>query len=395
MRQVLDIERRARLVRRHALAAEHRVSDPVAAAASVVCLHATEPASVHLAVAARTDRVTVGDVDAALYDERSLVKQLAMRRTLFAFPRALLPAVWGSASARVAEIERKKIGKDVVTGGVTTDGDAWLAEARDEVLGLLAGSDALAAKDIRERVPMIDVKVSGSPSSERWGAPVNVAPRVLTWLGARAELVRGRNGGHWRTSRPQWTLMPGWLGEQSAPWAEAEGYAELVRRWLARFGPGTENDLAWWLGSTKTAVRRALADLEAVAVSLEGGGTGWLLPDDLAPEPEVAPSAALLPTLDPTTMGWKERRFYLDPDDTPYLFDTAGNAGTTAWWEGRIVGCWVQDGDGRVQVLLRRDPGVPARRALDAGAARLTDWLDGQVISTIYKSQLMKGAPLP
>ncbi len=395
MRQVPDIERRARLVRRHALAPEHRVSDPVAAAEAVVCLHATEPASVHVAVAARAEGVTVADVEAALYDERTLVKQLAMRRTLFAFPRDLLPAVWGSVAARVADIERKKIGKNVVAAGVAADGDAWLMAARDEVLALLAGSDAMAAKDIRARVPMLDIKVSGSPSSERWGAPVNVAPRVLTWLGARAELVRGRNGGHWRTSRPQWTLMPGWLGEPAAPWAEAEGYAELVRRWLGRFGPGTETDLAWWLGSTKTAVRRALADVGAVEVSLEGGGAGWLLPDDTAPEPDVAPSAALLPTLDPTTMGWKERGFYLDPDDTPYLFDTAGNAGTTAWWEGRIVGCWVQDDDGRVRVLHRRDPGTTARRALDVEAARLTAWLDGQVISTIYKSQLMKGVPLP
>lgn len=395
MRKVPDIERRARLVRRHALAAEHRVGDPVTAAESVVCLHATEPATVHLAVAARTEGVGVADVEAALYDERSLVKQLAMRRTLFAFPRDLLPAAWGSASARVAETERKRIGKDVVVAGVTTDGDAWLAEARDEVLALVSGREALAAKDIRALVPMLDRKVSGSPSSEKWGGPVNVAPRVLGWLGARAELVRGRNGGHWRTSRPLWTAMPDWLGEPAEPWSEAEGYAELVRRWLGRFGPGTETDLAWWLGSTKTAVRRALVDVEAVEVSLEDGRPAWLLPDDLEPEPEAAPTAALLPTLDPTTMGWKERGFYLHPDDTPYLFDTVGNAGTTAWWQGRIVGCWVQDEGGRVQVLLRGDPGAAGRRALDAEAARLTDWLDGQVISTIYKSQLMKGLPLP
>ncbi len=382
-------------MRRHALAADHRVTDPVAAAEAVVCLHATEPASVHLAVAARSEGVSAADVDAALYDERSLVKQLAMRRTLFAVPRDLLPAVWGSASARVAEIERRKIGKDVVAGGVTADGDVWLAEARAEVLALLAGSDALPARTIREQVPLLDVKVSSSPSSERWGAPFNVAPRVLTWLGARAEIVRGRNGGHWRTPRPQWTTMAGWLGSPPDAWTEQAGYAELVRRWLARFGPGTEADVAWWLGSTKAAVRRALVDLEAVAVSLDGGGTGWLLPDDVEPESAVAPTAALLPVLDPTTMGWKERDFYLDPADRPYHYDTAGNGGTTAWWEGRIVGCWVQDQDGRVEVVLRRDPGRVGRRALDAEADRLTAWLDGQVINSIYKSQLMKGLPLP
>ena len=76
---------------------------------------------------------------------------------------------------------------------------------------------------------------------------------------------------------------------------------------------------------------------------------GYLLPDDLDDVPEPEPWAALLPVLDPTTMGWKQREFYLAPDDVPYLFDTNGNGGTTAWWAGRIVGCWVQDDDGVVR----------------------------------------------
>ncbi len=395
MRHVPDIERRSRLVRRHALG-PHRVTDPVTAAEAVVCLHATEPASVYLSVAARTDGVGVEDVDRALYDDRSLVKQLAMRRTLFAFPRELLPAAWGSASARVAGQEKRRIAKDAVGSGLTTDGEAWLDVARAEVLALLEERGQLGAQQIRQGVPMLDAKVGTSPNpGAKWGGPVQVAPRVLTWLGARADLVRGTNGGHWRTSRPQWTLMRPWLGEEPLALAEAAGYAELVRRWLARFGPGTEADLVWWLGATKAAVRRALADVGAVEVVLDGDASGWLLPDDLEPEEPVDPAGLLLPVLDPTTMGWKERDFYLDPALTPYLFDSNGNGGTTAWWDGRVVGAWVQDDAGRVEVLLRDDPGPDARRALDAEAARLTDWLDGQVVSTVYKSRLMKGEPLP
>ncbi len=370
------------------------MTDPVAATEAVVCLHATEPATVYLSLAARTTGVDVAAVDRALYAERTLVKQLAMRRTLFAFPRDLLPAVWGSAGARVAETERRKLGKDVVAAGLAADGDAWLGTVRGGILDLLATHGELGAREIREQYPPVDEKVSTSASA-KWGGPVPVAPRVLTWLGARAEIVRGTNGGHWRTSRPRWTPMSAWLGEPPEPWAEGHGYAELVRRWLARFGPGTETDLAWWLGATRGAVRRALADVAAVEVSLDGGGTGWLLPDDLEPEPAVAPAAALLPVLDPTTMGWKQRSFYLDAEDAPYLFDTAGNGGTTAWWDGRIVGAWVQDEAGRVEVLLRRDPGRVARAALDAEADRLGDWLGGQVIASVYKSRQMTGARLP
>ncbi|UMG94653.1 winged helix DNA-binding domain-containing protein [Nocardioides sp. TF02-7] len=184
------------------------------------------------------------------------------------------------------------------------------------------------------------------------------------------------------------------MGEEPVPLPEPEGYAELVRRWLATFGPGTEADIVWWLGATKGAVRRALADVGAVSVTLDGGGTGWVLADDLDEEDPVEPWAALLPTLDPTVMGWKERGFYLDPADVPYLFDTNGNAGNTAWWDGRVVGCWVQDDDAAVRVLLRHDLGEEARAALDAQAERLTAWLDGVRIVNVYASPQMKGLEL-
>jgi hypothetical protein len=189
--------------------------------------------------------------------------------------------------------------------------------------------------------------------------------------------------------------MSGWLGERPEPLDPHEGYAELVRRWLRTFGPGTETDIVWWLGATKTAVRRALADVGAVEVSLDGGGTGWVLADDGEPTDPEAPWAALLPVLDPTTMGWKQRDFYLHPDHTPYLFDTNGNAGSTAWWDGRVIGCWVQDEEGVVRVVLREDPGAEARAALDVEAQRLTTFLDGVRVNTVYASQQMRSALLP
>ena len=56
----------------------------------MVCLHATDPATVYLSAWARVDDMTVSDLDDALYVDRSLVKHLAMRRTLFVFPRETL-----------------------------------------------------------------------------------------------------------------------------------------------------------------------------------------------------------------------------------------------------------------------------------------------------------------
>ncbi len=357
-------------------------------------LHSTEPPTPYLSLHARVAGLTRADVDRALYDDRSLVKQLAMRRTLFVFPRDLLPAVWGSASGRVARSEARRIVKDAEAGGLTADGETWLRAACDAVERRLAGGEELSARSLGEQVPALTGTMRVGAGT-KWAADVSVASRVLTQLGAEGRIVRGRNPSHWRVSQPQWTSMTAWLGESAEPLDEDEGYVELVRRWLLTFGPGTETDIVWWLGSTKGAVRAALATLGAVVVTLDCGATGWLLPDDVAPEPEVEPWAALLPVLDPTLMGWKQRDFYLDRDHVPYLFDTNGNGGSTAWWDGRVVGCWVQDPDAKVRVVLRDDAGADARAALEGEAERLTAWLDGEVVNSVYASLQMRQAKLP
>lgn len=394
MRLISDRERRARLAVRHGIHPRHRVADAEAATRAMTVLHATEPASVHLAVHARVDGVKADDVDAALYDDRTLVKQLAMRRTLFVFPRDLLPAAWGSASARVAAQQEALVARDVVKHGIADDGEAWLARARAAVLARLAGGAEVPAQQLREELPELAGRFVASPEKS-YGGEFSIAPRVLGLLGARGDIVRGHNGGHWRISRPAWTTMDAWLGERPAPLGSPEGYAELVRRWLGTFGPGTEDDVVWWLGATKGAVRRALAELSAVEVGLEDGSVGWVLPGDEEPAPDAEPWAALLPVLDPTTMGWRHRGFYLDPAHTPYLFDTNGNAGTTAWWDGRIVGCWVQDDDGVVETVLSEDVGADGRGALATEAERLTAWLGGVRVGSVYQSSQMRHARLP
>jgi hypothetical protein len=42
-------------------------------------------------------------------------------------------------------------------------------------------------------------------------------------------------------------------------------------------------------------------------VRLDGGQVGYVLPDDLEATAEPEPWVALLPVLDATTMGWKDR----------------------------------------------------------------------------------------
>ena len=386
VRTVTDAERRARLGVRHALAhpAPGARGDVLAATRAVVCLHASEAASVHLSAWARSGAGR-GDVEDALYRRRSIVKQLAMRRTLFALPVDLLPAVRASAAARVATQQGALLARSVVAGGLAADGTGWVERACAQVLERLRQAPASTAQ-LREQLPVLAQRLPRpeSPASP----PAPVASRVLTVLAASGRIVRGDNTGGWTTSKPVWTPVEDWVGQPAQPLSAAEGYAELVRRWLFAYGPGTEADLVWWLGATKTAVRAALADLGAAAVRLDDGSPAWLHPEDVEPVGPPRPWAALLPALDPTAMGWRGRAFHVDAATATALYDRAGNALATAWWDGRIVGGWAQRADGTVVARPLVDLPTAATNALESRAEQLTGWLDGQVLRSSLQRPL-------
>lgn len=255
---------------------------------------------------------------------------------------------------------------------------------------LLRSEGPKTTMQLRAALPALDARMSYA-EGKSYGAVIPIAPRVLTTLAASGVILRGANDGGWKTSRPRWTVVEGWLSQVPAALPEDEGYAELVSSWLRTFGPGTEADIVWWLGATKAAVRRALSDIAAVEVRVESGGAGFVLADDLDDIAPPEPWAALLPALDPTTMGWKQRDWYLGPH-AESIVDRNGNAGPTAWWDGRIVGGWGQQDDGRVVVVAAEPLPRAARKALDAKAVELTGWLDGDVVRTIYQSPLVRTA---
>jgi hypothetical protein len=389
VRKIDVAERRARLARRHRLASGHRAADVAEAARSMACLHGTDPATVYLSAWARADGMTTAELDRALYVERSLVKHLAMRRTLFVFPRESLGFVQAGASRRVADAERRRLIRDVEAAGLHRDGDRWLSKACERVLAVLSDGREATSSELRDEISLLEGSIAYG-EGKSWGGRFPVGPRVLTTLSAAGHIVRASNDGRWTVSRPRWASMKSWLGEEIEPQPEAQAAAALVRQWLRTFGPGTAADIKWWLGSTVAAVRRALSDLGAVEVDL-AGQTGYLLRDDEDTPDPVEPWAALLPPLDPTTMGWFERDWYLGPYKSQ-LFDGSGNAGPTVWWDGRIVGGWRQSDSGEVVLQMLEDVGAEGRRALEGEAARLTEWLGGTRVLARFPSPLSKAA---
>ena len=166
-----------------------------------------------------------------------------------------------------------------------------------------------------------------------------------------------------------------------------EARTELARRYLATHGPATETDLRWWTGWTAKQAAVALAALDARTVRLEGGAEGLVLPDDAAHAGKLTPHVALLPGLDPTPMGWKERDWFLGAH-AARLFDTNGNVGPTVWLDGRIVGGWASRPDGTIIHRLLEDVGKSGTRRVEREVASLTAWMAGVAVIPRFRTPL-------
>ncbi|MFF8773400.1 winged helix DNA-binding domain-containing protein [Kitasatospora sp. NPDC015120] len=376
-----DGQRRARLGRRLLLAPGRRAARVEEVADAVVGLHATDAATVYLSACARLREPSAAEVERALYDDVSLVKLLSMRRTLFAVTEEFAPYVSAAAARQIAAKERATLLKHL---GEFAEGwsEARLARTEREVLAALAVRGEATTAELGADVPALRETMLMS-AGKPYEAKQSVGSRLLRLLASDGHVRRCRPRGSWLSSSYPWAPV--------APWPEVpvrEAKAEVVRRWLAAYGPGTVEDVTWWTGWTLGEVRRALADLGVVEVALEGGAVGLVLPGDEGAVAEPEPWAALLPALDPAVMGWRGRGWYLRPEDVPALFDRAGNAGPTVWWCGRVVGGWAQRSDGEVVWRLFEDVGAGAVAAVAAQAERLAGWLGEVRVTPRFRTPL-------
>jgi hypothetical protein len=384
-RRISDGDRRGRIGVRHRLAAASRAADVRAVADSLVALHSTDPASVFLSAYARMDDATVEGIEKALYDDRSLVRILGMRRTLFVVPVELVPIVHAASTRAIAATQRRRYAALIEKGGIADDGGGWLDRVGDATMAALERRCEAFGAELSTDVPELRSQVTYGEGT-KWAGTTSMTTRVLTLLAADERIVRGRPRGSWLSSQYSWSPAPSWQPDDESPLDTSRAQVELARRWLAAFGPGALADLVWWTGWTKAAARAALTALDAVEVDL-ADGTGYVLPDDVEPQstpPE--PWVALLPALDPTAMGWTDRRFY--GGDDKVLYDRSGNIAPTVWADGRIVGCWVQRDDGEIAVRLLVDAGRGAATAIDDAAGRLGKWLGPARVKSRFRTPI-------
>ncbi len=371
-------------------------------------LHATDPATVFLSARARVPGLTVVGLEAALYEDRHLVRMLAMRRTMFVVPVALVPVLQAACTDAIAARLHTRLVTELTKTELGDGAAAWLDRVLDATRAVVEARGHATGTQISDEVPDLR-RTLRYGEGKSWGGEITITSQALTLLAAQGHLVRGRPKGTLISSQYEWAATDRWLDAVPEPWPTEEARIELVRRWLAAFGPGTLEDLQWWTGWNKGQTKAVVAALgaEVVEVELDDGALALLLAEQADPVPPPAPWVALLPALDATAMGWKGRDFYLGAPTSrsggplgpvsrsggplglrPRLFDRNGNIGPTAWCDGRVVGGWAQRTDGEVVVELLEDVGAEATAALAAEAEGVQAWLGGVVVKPRFPTPL-------
>lgn len=338
-------QRRRRLGHRHLLASEHATDEIESIVSSLVGLHSSDPATVFLSCLARMRNPSIEPIEKALYEDRRVVRHHAMRRTIWVMTRRTTRLAHAATTAKIAAVERKRTLASMELSSDISDGETWLDTAEAEVIELLAGA-SMTTREIGQELPHLAVPLEFG--SSKHSATLNAHTKVLQGAGFNGTLVRGKPAHLWNSAEYPWSTAEQWLGEPIVGLDKRESAAELVDHWLRRFGPATETDMVWWFGDTKTLIRNALADIDAVPVVLENGDEAWVAADDVADVEQPAPWVRLLPGLDPTSMGWKQRDFYIDPRHVHDMFDQFGNIGPAIWADGQVVGGWVQRDDASI-----------------------------------------------
>ncbi len=367
-------QRRARLIDRHRLAPHRRTDAVDEITDDLVGLHSSDPASVYLSAIARMGNPSIATVAAALHRERSVIRIHAMRRTLWVFTPTVARVAHAACAVDIARKERKQLIDSVVRAGIP-EPEQFVRRTTDHVFELLATHGSLSTRRLGQLAPELTVKVP--VGAGKWSGEQALHTRLLLVLGFEGAIVRGEPSGSWTSSEYEWSHLDRWLGSSVTGDDVAQARAGLVARYLDRFGPATSADIQWWTGLSGAAVKPALAAIGAEPCSIDiGPGAsagerwveGWLAAGD-HDTPDAEPSVVLLPGLDPTAMGWKEREWHFGPHGAfgGPLFDRNGNAGPTVWVDGRVVGAWAQRSD-RSIVWETIDDTVPRSRHTEIGA---------------------------
>ena len=292
----------------------------------------------YLSLMARRPTLTLGDLDEALINDRSLVRATAFRGSLFLVPsedyavyfRALYETLSTSGMSRLRSEGIDEAQLNMYADRLREDGFA-MPRTEAEISPILFPG--------KEKRPSLDVE--------------RTLLRKLCDVGV---LVRTTTKG-WKGNQFSYALAAHWLeGIDLVPDQVEQAKVEVVRRYLRAYGPARFEDVVWWTGLSSTDIRRVLETLgrEVVKFLVDGLGEGLVALRETAEQIRKGSAAGqgvvdrilFLPLWDAYPLGWRDRTRVVEPRFAPWVYDPAGNTTSVILEDGRVIGLWqFRDGD--------------------------------------------------
>jgi hypothetical protein len=280
----------------------------------VGAIQAQEPRAAALGIRARLAGVTEAEVQAALYEERSIVRLWSLRGTLHWVPaedarwimRLLGPVAMARAKRRLAQLGVDDPKAQAAVRKVLADGPL----TRHEV------ADAVRASGVRlSGDPQMPVHLVMHAVLE--GDVIEVAPR----------------GGKWA-----YALWEHWLEPDRRTFDRDAALAELARRHAHAHPPAGPEDFAAWSGLKMSDARRGF---EQIAGELDEasvlGRSAWV-PKGM--KPAGRGSVRLLPAWDNFLLGHRNRALTVRPEHDGEVLPGGGVLRPSLTIDGMVAGGW-------------------------------------------------------
>jgi hypothetical protein len=193
------------------------------------------------------------------------------------------------------------------------------------------------------------------------------------WRGARvrAHVVHHHETALWR-ARPEGRFVALEEPEVHEP---LEARAEILRRYLAAFGPASRRDIGAWSMMHVPEIKRALERLEPLRRFRDEKGRELLdVPRAPLADPETPAPVRFLPKWDNVLLAWADRTRVLPDRYRKQVIRMNGDVAQTFLVDGFVAGTWGVEG-GRVVTEPFEALSRSVQRELEDESARLEAFL--------------------
>ena len=360
----LDIDQVNRMIlTKHYLTPNSKIDEILTITDNICGLHGTGTIEPYLSLFARMNHFNKESLDKELYINKNLGRIRGMRKTLFVETKEMIPLVYNLIKSQTAQ-------RDEMYLKYTGISKNEYEKISNQILTLLS-QEELSTSEIKKKL-----------NSEK-----DITP-IVSIMCDEMLLIRGKPLKSWRDRRVYYAPFETYFPDIDLnQYSETKAIQILIEKYIKTYGPVTEEDVAWWLGTTKTKVKKALSTIKPYLemVKIEGSNFNYFLyKNELdsiePPSSETETIINVLPGLDPYIMGYKNRERYVANNFYDYVFDSTGNGTTTILINGSVSGIWdfIEKQEPLIKIYIFKETKSKIMEAIKAECQKLGTFLSGK-----------------